>query len=208
MIKIFFLFFILSTSVFAINDENEFNKQLILSKKNNPEALFKMGKFYYEGKIVKKSYEKAYKYLNKSSILEYTKANYSLGILYANKKTPYHNYKKAYEIFSELANKGHAAAQNKIGMFLSLGLGLPKDYKEAVKWYEKSSKQGYITAQCNLALMYAEGRGVFTNFGRAHAFAKDGKEKGNPICKKVWKEYNLHKYPNDDGFKFNFYVKP
>jgi TPR repeat protein len=77
-----------------------------------------------------------------------------------------------------------------------------------VEYFEKASKQGYVTAQCNLAMMYASGKGVFPNFGRAHVFAKTGVEQGNPICKKVWEDYNLSKYPEDKSFKLNFYTKP
>jgi len=188
--------------------EKSFSYYVKLAKKRDPEALFKLGKFYYEGKIVKRSYKKALKYLNRSSALGYEKATYNLGILYANNKTIYHSYSKSYEIFLELAKEGHAPSQNKVGTFLTFGFGGPIDFVEAVKWFEKSSKQSYITAQCNLASMYAAGMGVFTNFGRAHAFAKKGKELRHPICLKIWREYNLGKYKKDKGFKFKFYTQP
>lgn len=188
--------------------QQEFSQVAKLARQSDPAALFKLGKFYYEGRVVKKSYKKSLKYIQLSSDLGYEKATYNLGILYANNRTPYHSYSKAYNLFISLAETGHAAAQNKVGMFLTLGLGGPVDFKEAVKWYEKSSKQGYITAQCNLASMYAAGMGVFTNFGRAHAFAKKGKEQRHSICMKVWKDYNLGKYTKDKGFKFKFYTQP
>jgi len=190
------------------NQRQVFSRSVKLAKQNDPEALFQLGKFYYEGKIVRKSYKKALQYLEKAHDLGYEKATYNLGIIYSNSRTPYHSYSKAYDIFIELAEKGNAAAQNRVGMFLTLGMGGPIDFKEAVKWYEKSSKQGYITAQCNLASMYAGGMGVFTNFGRAHAFAKKGKELRNPICLKVWRDYNLEKFNKDKGFKFKFYNQP
>ena len=188
--------------------EKSFTYYVRLAKKRDPEALFKLGKFYYQGKVVKRNYEKALKYLGMSSDLGYKKATYNLGILYANSKTKYHSYSKSFDIFSELGQNGHAGAQNRVGIFLRLGLGGPVDFKEAVKWFEMSSKQGYISAQCNLAAMYAEGMGVFVNFGRAHAFAKKGKELGNPICVRVWRNYNLWKYKKDKGFKFKFYTQP
>jgi len=198
----------LTPSQKRIHNQKEFSHYAKLSKENDPEALFKLGKYYYEGRVVKKSYTKALAYLEQSSDLGYKKATYNLGILYANNKTPYHSYSKSFNIFIELAEEGNAAAQNRIGMFLTLGLGGPVDFKEAVKWYEKSSKQGYLTAQCNLASMYAGGMGVFTNFGRAHAFAKKGKSLNHPICVKVWRDYNLGKYEKDKGFKFKFYNQP
>ncbi len=192
----------------TVKKEKNFSQYVKLAKKRDPEALFKLGKFFYEGRVVKKSYKKALKYLNHSSALGYEKATYNLGILYSNNKTKYHSYSKAYDIFLELAHEGHRAAQNKVGSFLTFGLGIPIDFKEAVKWFENSSKQGYVPAQCNLSSMYASGKGVFTNFGRAHAFAKKGKELKHPTCLKVWRDYNLGKYTEDKGFKFNFYNQP
>ncbi len=218
MTKILCLLILLSTLSFSkhfdekkktqVEKEKSFSYYVQLAKERDPEALFKLGKFYYEGRVVKRSYKKALKYLTQSSLLDYQKATYNLGILYSNNKTIYHSYSKAYNIFHDLALEGHAGAQNKIGSFLTFGFGGPIDFKEAVKWFEKSSKQNYIPAQCNLATMYASGMGVFPNFGRAHVFAKKGKELKHPVCLKVWRDFNLGKYKQDKGFKFKFYTQP
>jgi len=218
MTKILCLLILFSTLSFSkhfdekkktqVEKEKSFSYYVQLAKKRDPAALFKLGKFYYEGRVVKRSYKKAFKYLTQSSLLDYKKATYNLGILYSNNKTIYHSYSKAYNIFHDLALEGHAGAQNKIGSFLTFGFGGPIDFKEAVKWFEKSSKQDYIPAQCNLATMYASGMGVFPNFGRAHVFAKKGKELKHPVCLKVWRDFNLGKYKQDKGFKFKFYTQP
>ncbi len=168
------------------------------------DIYFEEGKAYYKNK----EFSNAFESFSKASKLGNIKATYNLGVLYTNKKISAYNPQKAFEIFSSLAESNHAASQNRMGMYYLLGVLVDKDYKLAVDYFEKASKQGYETSQCNLALMYASGKGVFTNFGRAHAFAKDGYEKGNPICKKVWKDFNLEKYPEDKGFKFKFYNKP
>lgn len=179
------------------------------AQRENETALFKLGLFNYKGIYVKKNYTNAKKYFEHASKLGHIKSFYNLGIVYSNKKSGFLDYTKAYKIFHGLAKEGYAPAQNRIGMFLSFGLGkIEKDYKIAVKWYEKASKQGFIPAQCNLAFMYASGRGVWINFGRAHAFAVEGKNKGDKICLKVWKDFNLGKYPQDKGWKFKFYNKP
>ena len=192
----------------AINNIDDFKAYKKLILQNDKEAYYQIGKAYYQGKVLKKSYKKAYSYLSKASRLYHTKATYSLGIIYSNKKTPYYDLNKAFEVFNELAQENDAASLNRMGMIYTFGLGKAKDYVKAIKYYEASSKLSYITAQCNLAYMYASGRGVFPNFGRAHAFAKEGKNQKNPICVKVWNKYNLYKYPKDKGWKFNFYNKP
>lgn len=168
-------------------------------------VFFEEGKKYYK----EKNYTKAFEYFEKSAALGNYKAQYNLGVLYANPKFYLYNQEKAFEQFKQLAHKGHAASQNRLGMYYTLGGIVEKDYLEAIKWYEQSSKQGYVTAQCNLAYMYAAGKGVFVNFGRAHAFAKEGFKNKHPLCTKVWKDYNLQNYPEDKGFKFgSTYVKP
>lgn len=166
--------------------------------------FFEQGKQYYK----EKNYTKAFEYFKLSSELGNYKALYNVGVLYAHKNFYMKNHKKAFDIFEKLAHKGHAPSQNRLGMYYTTGNVVEKDYEKAIKWYEKASKQHLITAQCNLAYMYASGKGVFTNFGRANVFARKGVELKNPICLKVWKDFNLEKYPEDKGFKFKSYVKP
>lgn len=176
----------------------------------NEKALLYLGKIYFEGKLINRSIPKAIAYLEKAILLGSIQAKYNLAIIYASKHTiKYRNYTKAYNIFLELAQKGHAPSQNKIGIFFTYGIGgIKKDYTKAIRWFEASAKQCYEDAECNLASMYIQGKGVWRNFGRAHIFAKKGYENNNPICKSIWKEYNLFKYPEDKSFKFNFFVEP
>lgn len=220
LIVMFFLSSLVATSdALKIAQEAElhqdFKKAVRYYKKaafthNEAQAHYKLGIFYYEGKVVKRNYTQVYRSFSKASLLGHKQAKYNLGVFYANKRTPYFDSKHAYNIFKELAVQGHAAAQNRIGMYLAFATNnvVEKDYKKAIYWYERSSKQGYESAHCNLAYMYASGKGVWQNMGRAHAFAKEGVQNKNPICVNVWKEFNLKNYPEDKGFKFKFYNKP
>lgn len=179
-----------------------------LSKQNDKEAIFRLAMIYSKGKPIKRNLTKTKQLLEKASKLGYLKATYFLGKLYLSRKSPFYNSTTAFNTFLEASNNNYAPAQNMIGQFLLTGKVIDKDYKEAVKYFEKSSAQGFMEANCNLAFMYASGKGVFPNFGRAHIFAKEGVEKGNKKCLKVWKDYNLSKYKKDKGWKFNFYTKP
>lgn len=179
------------------------------AKEHNVNAMVKLGMMYYEGEFVKQGYSSAHKYFSDASKQGNIKATYYLGVLYANKKTIYYDLNKAYEILLSLESSNYAPALNRLGMFYTFGMaGVDKDYKKAVKLFENASKQGLETAHCNLAYMYASGKGVFQNLGRAHAFAKEGVENKNEICMNVWKIFKLAKYPEDKGWKFNFYNKP
>lgn len=181
----------------------------IAASKQNEEAIIELGKIYYQGKVVKRDYKKAYRYFRKAHLLNNTEGSYYFAVLLSNKRSSYLDYEKSFEIFKALADNGNAKAQNRTGMFLAYGIGsIKKDYKKAVKYFEDSAKQKNLSGECNLAVMYASGKGVFPNFGRAHAFAKKGYEKKHPVCVSVWKKYKLYKYPEDKGFQFKSFTKP
>ena len=150
--------------------------------------------------------DKSLYYFEKISAYGNKKAKYNTAIIYANKNYKNHSYRKAYNIFLELAQLGYEKAQNKVGIFLLHGLGIDKDYKLSVKWFEQSYfEHNYKPASCNLAIIFANGYGVFPNFGRAKKLAQEGYKKKVPTCVKVYKDFNLHKYPEDKGFKSGYY---
>jgi TPR repeat protein len=178
-----------------------------LSAKNgNDKALFKLGKIYYNGKYIKKDINLAMNYFKKASYHGHLKAKYNVAIIYGQKRYKKHSYKKSYDIFLELARHHYAKAQNKVGIYLLYGLGVEIDYRLAIKWFEQSYfVNKYLSSACNLAVMYANGYGVLPNFGRARVLAQKGYEKRDPICMKIYQQFNLHKYENDKSFKFGFY---
>ena len=180
----------------------------VLAKRDDTNSIFRLATLYLKGTGVQKSFSTAKVFLEKGSSLNHHKSTYLLGKLYISKESPYHDKKLAFNTFLKAANDGYAPAQNMIGQFLAAGIAVDKDYKMAIQYFEYASKQGHEDAHCNLAFMYANGKGAFPNFGRAHQFAKEGVKKGNKKCIKVWETYNLQKYDEDKGWKFNFYTKP
>lgn len=179
-----------------------------LAKNENTEAIYELAMLYAKGKVVRRNIKKTHELLEQGYILGHKKATYSFAKLMLNKKTSYFNDIKAYNILVDLSEDGFAPALNMLGKMLLKGIVVEKDYKLSVKYFERASKQNFIEAHCNLAYMYASGKGVFPNFGRAHSFAKVGMKKKHPFCKKVYKEYHLAKFPEDKGWKFNFYTTP
>ncbi|RXK00167.1 hypothetical protein CRU98_03150 [Arcobacter sp. CECT 8986] len=179
-----------------------------LAKQENTEAIHRLAYLYTTGKGVPKNYEYAYVLLLKGATLGDFKCAYDLVKLYMNKDTIYYDEINAYNLLSDLVNAKYAPAENMVGVLYLKGMIVQKDYKKAVTYFERASKQGYALAHCYLAYMYASGKGVFANFGRAHIFAKEGMKHNIRLCEKVYKDYNLKKYPEDKGFKFNFYTKP
>jgi len=144
---------------------------------------------------------------NQSDINQLEKT-YQLAKLYSSKKTKKYNIKKAYNLLVDNVNKNHAKSQLLIGRFFLVGAAVDVDYEKALYYFKEASKQREYDANCYIAYMYASGKGVFPNFGRAHIFAQKEYKKGNKLCKKVWKDYNLEKYSKDKGWNIGNYNKP
>lgn len=179
-----------------------------LVRDNDPKAMHELGIIYLKGDGIAKNLNKAYELFSKASSLGNLESTYLLGKIYLSKNTKYHNLIKAYNTFVDGANKGHGKSQLMIARFLLMGEIVDKDYEKALHYFRLASKQKEYEANCYIAYMYASGTGVFPNFGRAHTFAKDEYKKGNKLCVKVWKDYNLGKYPVDNGWKIGDYNEP
>lgn len=179
-----------------------------LEKENDINAIHELGLIYLKGDGIAKNLNKAYEYFTKASNLGNLESTYILGKIHLSKKTRFFNTTKAYNFFVEAANKGEAKSQLMIGRFFLMGEFIDKDYEKAMYYFKLASKQKLYEANCYIAYMYASGTGVFPNFGRAHVFAKDEYKKGDKLCKKVWNDYNLSKYPKDEGWQIGDYNEP
>ncbi len=143
-----------------------------------------------------------------STTISSSDIRYELAKQYSSKKSKEYDIKKAYNLLVDNVNENHAKSQLLIGRFFLIGLAVEKDYEKALYYFKEASKQKEYTANCYVAYMYASGKGVFPNFGRAHIFAKSEYERGNKVCKKVWKDYNLGNYQKDKGWNIGTYNKP
>ena len=127
-----------------------------------------LGKCYYEGKSVKQSFDKAFKYYylsaeNGNAVAQYMIGNiYYFGGLYEpgvyepfdGRFTSFtkftgveKNHIEAVKWFNLAADNGHAEAQFMLGECYYNGYGVKQDYKEAAKWYELAAKQGHALAK-------------------------------------------------------------
>lgn len=177
-----------------------------LARDGNNDAYFKLGVIHFNGKYVNRDLEKAINYFKIPASYGNAKAKYNMAIIYSQKSYNKLNHKKAYKLFLELAKENHKGSQYMVGNSLLRGIGTKIDYKEALKWFEYSYfENGYIPSSCMISIMYVNGFGVLQNFGRASKMAKFGIKHNLKLCKKVYNEFNLHKYPSDNSFKFGYY---
>ena len=179
-----------------------------LAEENDPKAIHELALIYLTGDGIARNINKAHELFQKASELGNSESTYLLGKIYLSNKTIYYDAKKAYNTFVDAANQNNAKAQLMIAEFFLMGEIEKKDYEKALHYFKLASKQKEYQANCYIAYMYASGTGVFPNFGRANAFAKDGVKNKDKLCIKVWNDYNLAKYPKDEGFKIGDYNEP
>uniref|UniRef100_A0AC34F1E1 Uncharacterized protein n=1 Tax=Panagrolaimus sp. ES5 TaxID=591445 RepID=A0AC34F1E1_9BILA len=114
------------------------------AEKDNPDAMYNLGKMYNYGEGVKRDYEKSMFWLLKA----------------ANSKSLI------------MPGSGIPEAQHAIGLKYAEGTGVEKDYQKAAEWYEKAAKNGSGQSANNLALLYKEGLGVEKSEAKASEYFK------------------------------------
>lgn len=103
-------------------------------------AQFYLGRYYYEGKCVKRNRKTAIKWFTKSAEQGKEIAQYFLGEIYYNADGVERNYEEAFKWYRKSAKQGRAMSQYMLGEFYCNGLGVAKDEQEAFKWYRKSAQ--------------------------------------------------------------------
>ncbi len=128
--------------------------------RQNGNALFELGKRYYDGDGVEQSYDRAVKWFTLSSKLGNAAAQNDLGRCYYNGYGVAQDYGKAAEFFTFAARQGYSLAQNNLGVCYYYGNGVMQDYEKATEWYLLAAEQGNHLAQYNLGVNYYNGSGV------------------------------------------------
>ena len=135
----------------------------------NPQELYEIGLSYY----LKKQYEVAMEWFEKSAQYGNAEAEYYLGSCYSYGTGVETDYAKAMEWYTKAASHNHSEAQNKIGIFHKHGKGIPENDDKALEWFWKAADNGNVNAMYNIAKSYYYGRGIDENVAEAaNWFAK------------------------------------
>ena len=123
---------------------------------NDPDALFLIADYYYNGRNgITQNKEKAKNYYKKVKDILFLSAEngnaisrYKLGISirYADG-----NYKEAFDWILKSANAGFDKAQAEIALCYIKGLGVKRNNTEAMAWLQKALSQDNITAKAYMA---------------------------------------------------------
>ncbi|KAG2373130.1 hypothetical protein C9374_012862 [Naegleria lovaniensis] len=88
-------------------------------------------------------YSKALKWLTRSALQGYAKAQNDLGLMYALGKGVDKDFTQAFEWFEKAANQNFAVAQYNLGVMYEKGDGVQQDETQARKWYRKAAQQDH-----------------------------------------------------------------
>lgn len=124
-----------------------FDFQMILAKKGNAEAQFKVGEMYETGFGVNEDKAEAMNWINKAAAQGNENAGFKLlywdieinGITTANKAE--------FEALKTKANEGSPQAEYYLGKMYSRGIGVNKDPDEALSWLNKAALVGVLEAE-------------------------------------------------------------
>ncbi|MFD0989790.1 hypothetical protein ACFQ1R_06765 [Mariniflexile jejuense] len=191
MKKFMYLFFHFSLVVFALNAQEDCEKNLekansILLKKSpfgQQNTLFALvepcalqgdakaenylGMFYLNGIQTKKDINKAFYYISSAAHKAYPEAQYNLGRLYKYGMGCELSFAKAMEWFEKATENGSQRAAYTLGYMYFKGYGVTQDYQKAVYWFNQSTD---VMAVHFLGLCYYLGYGVPADENKALEF--------------------------------------
>ncbi len=119
-----------SGNVFANNFQMDLAWESRHAQMGDPISQFNVGKFFEEGQLVPKNFEKAIEYYTKAANQNYTPAKAALGRLFQKMN----DYKKALHYYLQAAHENYVAAQ----LWVSQHYEENGDFNAAYEWLKKA----------------------------------------------------------------------
>ena len=150
------------------------------------EALWRLGKKYYNGEGVSIDYARAFEYFKESAEKGNIFGQNDIGVCYARGRGVEKDNGKAFYWYSKSAEQGCAVAQTNLGVYYSNGTVVGKDYGKAFYWFSKSAEQENADAQYNLGVFYDFGLSIQKDTTKAIYWYSKAAEQGHSLA-----QYNL-----------------
>ena len=158
----------------------------ISAEQGDPDAQYKLGECYENGRGVDKDLKQAEYWYGKYAE-QYrapaeqgdSDAQYNLGSCYEDGLGVDQDPRQAEYWYRKAAEQGDVDAQYKLGSCYEDGLGVDKDLRQAEYWYRKAAEQGDADAQYNLGCRYEDGRGVPKDLKQAVVWYLKAAKKGH-----------------------------
>ena len=168
------------TGGFDQDDEKALENYLNATEGENPspEAMLKVGDFYWEGKVVEKDDTQAFLWWKKAAEAGSTEGMYRIGYMYATGSGTEKNYVFARKWFED-AGPDHAKALYWLGRLYHYGLGVNRDDEKAFYYFSKSADLKHPPAMNMLGLAYENGWGCDKDIQKAIEWFTAGADAGN-----------------------------
>ena len=140
----------------GISLNNDF-AQTWFGKIKSGENAYDIGRFYYEGKVISRNYEKALKWFRVAANLEYEEGIMMMGFCLENGLGTLVDNQQA-QLWYDKIKEGYSSYC--LGVKYFLGKEVPQDYVKAVFWFNNAISKGEISAYPFLGVCYKEGLGL------------------------------------------------
>lgn len=115
------------------------------AKYNHSEAMFKIGKIYFNEKYKLHSFKKALKYFEKSSVFNNPNSFYLLGLMHLKGLGVKINHFKSFKYFMNSADLNYFKAFFYVGILYERGLGVERNLSKALEYYFKCEQETNYT---------------------------------------------------------------
>jgi len=130
-----------------------------LADRGDPDALFRIGRMYYQGKGMPRDYQQAARLYEQAAESGHARAQNDLGLMFENGDGVQQDPARAVELYRKAAIAGREVARFNLARMYEQGTGVAADRNEALRWYMKAARSGHAGAQAAVARDFDSGRG-------------------------------------------------
>ncbi len=161
-------------------EQNYIEAYNIASKEETPYSLYKLYKFYFEGKNVEKNIPLAIDYLKKAAEQNEINAMRTIAIYYLEGNYINKDLSKGIDYLNRCSSLGSPFSSVSLAKIYYYSLyGIKKNYDLVLKYANLSLEQGNIDAYYLLGNLYSEKDFKGYDFDKAISYYKEGSLKGN-----------------------------
>ena len=163
------------------NYEEGFKILSELAEKGYPEAMYNLGKIYFEGHGTRKDIIRANYWLMRATEGGHLFAAKMLGDCYYDGIGVAIDHKLAFRYYKKAADLGNNEAAQLVANCLIAGDGVNMDFEEAIAYCVKAAHGGDAEAQVSLGNRYFYGDGLRRNYERAVYWYQEAAKQNNPV---------------------------
>lgn len=163
------------------NKEEGFKLLTQLAHQNYAEAMYNLGKVYYDGVVTRKDIIRANYWLLRATEAGHLFAAKMLGDCYYDGIGVAINHKMAYQYYKIAADLGNNEAAQLVANCLIAGDGVKMNFKEAINYCVMAAHGGDAGAQVSLGNRYFFGEGLRRNYERAVYWYQEAAKQDDPV---------------------------